>query len=130
MHGEVEAHATQDELTEFLNRKTFLQAVERDLPDHPVTSGPVLCQLAIDNLKGINDRHGVEAGDAVISMIADVLRETLNVNSVSFGRLGGSEIGIFWRKGGVQSAYKKLQACFDAFADRSIEIEGEAVVEG
>ncbi len=127
MHGEVEAHATQDELTDFLNRKTFLQAVERDLPDHSVTSGPVLCQIAIDNLKEINDRHGVEAGDAVIGMIAEVLRETISAKSVSFGRLGGSEIGVFWRKGGVQSAYKKLQACFEAFVNRSIEIEGETL---
>ena len=127
MHREVEAHATQDELTEFLNRKTFLQAVERDLPDRSVTSGPVLCQIAIDNLKEINDRHGVEAGDAVIGMIAEVLRETINAKSVTFGRLGGSEIGVFWRKGGVQSAYKKLQACFEAFVDRSIEIEGETL---
>ena len=125
MHSEVEAHATHDELTKIMNRKTFLQAIERDLPDHPVSSGPVLCQVSIDNLKEINDHHGVDTGDAVIGMVVRALQDTITAKSVSFGRLGGSEIGIFWRKGGVKSAYKKLQDCFAAFVENGIEIEGQ-----
>ena len=128
MHGEVETHATHDELTDFMNRKTFLQAVQRDLPDRKISaSGPVLCQIVIDNLKEINDRHGVDAGDAVISKIAEVLQETITAKSVSFGRLGGSEIGIFWRKGGVKSAHKNIQACFAAFVEQSIEVKAETL---
>jgi diguanylate cyclase (GGDEF)-like protein len=128
MHGEVEAHATHDELTDFMNRKTFLQVVERALPDRVVSaSGAVLCQISIDNLKEINGRHGIEVGDAVISMIAEVLQETLSAKSVSFGRLGGSEIGVFWRKGGVRSAYKKLQTCFAMFVEKNIEAEAESL---
>ncbi len=125
MHSEVEAHATHDELTKIMNRKTFLQAIERDLPDHPVSSGPVLCQVSIDNLKEINEHHGVDTGDAVIGMVVRALQDTITAKSVSFGRLGGSEIGIFWRKGGVKSAYKKLQDCFAAFVENGIEIEGQ-----
>ena len=128
MHGEVEAHATHDELTEFLNRKMFLQVVERHLPDRPMPSaGPVLCQVAIDNLKEMNDRHGVETGDEMISILAEVLQETIRAKAVSFGRLGDSELGIFWHKGGMQSAYKKLQACFDTLSERSIEKDGETL---
>ncbi len=128
MHGEVEAHATHDELTEFMNRKTFLQVVERHLPDRPVSSGgPALCQIGIDNLKEINVRYGVETGDMMINLVAEILQETIRGKAVSFGRIGGTELGVFWQKGGLQSAYKKIQNCFEKLSGKSIEKDGETL---
>jgi len=118
IHGEVEARATHDELTDFMNRKAFLQAIERQLPEGDApSSGPVLCHIAIENLKSVNDEYGVEVGDTMLNNVARVLRESVTGKTVKFGRLGGAELGIFWQKGGLQNAYKKLQACFDALAE-------------
>ena len=126
IHGEVEARATQDELTDFLNRKTFVQTIERHLPEGEAgSSGPVLCQLVIDNLKAINDAHGTEVGDQLINNVAQRLREKIPGKAVSFGRLSGTELGVFWHKGGLQSAYKKLQACVDSLTDAAVEVDGD-----
>jgi diguanylate cyclase (GGDEF)-like protein len=129
MHGEVEVRATHDELTDFMNRKSFLQSIERQLPaDADGTSNPVLCHIAIDNLKAINDEYGIEAGDALISSVAEILQTAIGHKRASFGRLGGSEIGILWHKGGLQNAYKKLRSCFKGFADRPLDVEGQDVI--
>jgi GGDEF domain-containing protein len=90
MHGEVETHATHDKLTDFLNRKSFLQSIERNLPEEVVASShPVLCHIVIDNLKAINDQHGVEAGDALIGSVAEILCDEIGRRKAIFGRLGG-----------------------------------------
>ena len=128
MHGEVEAHATHDELTDFMNRKSFLQAIERYTPETATTeSCPVLCQIAVNNLKSINDSHGVAAGDKLISATAAVLNEALAGKSVSFGRLSGAELGVLWHKGGLQDCYSKLKSCFDAIAENDVEHDGESL---
>ncbi|MFT4560992.1 MAG: diguanylate cyclase (GGDEF)-like protein [Gammaproteobacteria bacterium] len=129
MHGEVESQATHDTLTDFMNRKSFVQSIERNLPEELVkSSNPVLCHIVIDNLKTINDQHGVEAGDALISSVAEILCDEIGRRKAIFGRLAGGEIGIFWYKGGLQNAYKKLQECFKLFAEDAVTVNGELLI--
>ena len=128
IHEQVEEQATMDELTGFLTRKAFLQVIERRLPDKNAGDrGAVLCQLAIDNLKSVNDHNGVEAGDELIDRVAGLLREKLASKVVSFGRLGGGELGVFWERGGLKSAYKKVQSCFDSWTEATIDRNGVSV---
>jgi len=127
MHGEVEARATHDELTDFMNRKTFLQALERHLPERGAAGGAVLSQISLGNLKEINDRYGVEAGDEMLNGIAQRLRDTITGKAVSFGRLSGTELGVFWHKGGLQNAYKKLQSCFETISEFTVEVDGNSL---
>ena len=128
MHEEVESKATQDEITSFLNRKTFLQIVERHLPNQPKkNAGPVLCQISIDGLKDINDRFGVEGGDEILGRVAETLGEVVKSKNVNFGRLSGTELGIFWRKGGIDSAQRKIQTCFQSFSELELERDGETI---
>jgi diguanylate cyclase (GGDEF)-like protein len=129
MHGEVESHATRDKLTDFMNRKSFVQSIERNLPEEAVSSSnPVLCHIVIDNLKTINDQHGAEAGDALIRSVAEILCDEIGRRKVIFGRLSGSEIGVFWHKGGLQNAYKKMRECFKLFAQEAITVNDELLV--
>ncbi|MCC7121543.1 MAG: DUF1631 family protein [Gammaproteobacteria bacterium] len=111
LHGEVAEHANHDALTGLLNRKSFVHAVDDKLPAAGKSdAGAVLCQLALDNLKAINDRHGIEAGDGVLKRVAEALQARYGRKQVLLGRLGGSEIAVYWERGGLQAAYKEVQA--------------------
>lgn len=129
MHSEVEVRATHDELTDFMNKKTFLQTVERLLPDGNVSAatGPALCQISLDDIKDINDTYGTDVGDAMLNAVAEQLRVSNPGKAVSFGRIGGTELAVFWHKGGMQNAYKKIQSCFETFAELDIEAEGQTL---
>lgn len=110
LHGEVAEHANHDALTGLLNRKSFVHAVDDKLPAAgKPEAGAVLCQLVLDNLKAINDRHGVEAGDGVLKRVAEALQARYGKKPVLLGRLGGSEIAVYWERGGLQAAYKEVQ---------------------
>lgn len=129
IHGEVEARATHDELTDFMNRKSFLQTIERYRPDGPAgSSGPVLCQLSLGNLKAINDDYGIEVGDTMLNNVARQLRAAIPGKAVTFGRLGGTDLGIFWPKGGLQSAYKKVLACVESLGESAAVESGDAIL--
>lgn len=110
LHGEVAEQANHDALTGLLNRKSFLHSVDDKLPPAGKTdAGAVLCQLVLDNLKSINERHGVDAGDAVLKRVAEALQARYGKKPVLLGRLGGSEIAVYWERGGLQAAYKEVQ---------------------
>jgi diguanylate cyclase (GGDEF)-like protein len=129
IHGEVEVRATHDELTDFMNRKSFVQAIERHRPDGAAgSSGAVLCQLSLTNLKAINDEYGVEVGDTMLNNVARQLRAAIPGKVVTFGRLGGTDLGMFWPKGGLQGAYKKLLACIESLPESAAVESGDAVL--
>lgn len=84
--------ATTDPLTGLYNRRemesrTFRLAVDPD--NFPVS----LLYVDIDRFKSINDRHGHEAGDLVLTVVARRLREGVRASD-SVGRLGGDEFAI------------------------------------
>lgn len=129
IHGEVEARATHDELTDFMNRKSFLQTIERHRPEGVAgSSGPVLCQLSLTNLKAINDDYGIEVGDTMLNNVARELRAAIPGKAVTFGRLGGTDLGVFWPKGGLQGAYKKLLACVESLGESAAVESGDAIL--
>jgi diguanylate cyclase (GGDEF)-like protein len=118
MHGDVEEQVTKDELTHFLNRKSFMLAIENNLPDQKKKDqGAALCQISIDNLKGLNERDGVEAGDSLLENVASILNATLGTKRITFGRLSGADLAVYWHKGGVVAAQKKLQDCIEKFSE-------------
>jgi diguanylate cyclase (GGDEF)-like protein len=47
----------------------------------------------MDNLKGINDRHGHEAGDRALKALSDALRTGLRRSDDAY-RLGGDEFAV------------------------------------
>jgi len=109
-HEQVVEQAHHDTLTGLLNRKSFMHALEERLPaTAQADTGTVLCQIAIDNLKAINEQHGLRAGDAILRRVAETLRTRYGRKPVTLGRLGGGEIALYWERGGLQAAYKDVQ---------------------
>ncbi|HEX6023492.1 MAG TPA: diguanylate cyclase [Solirubrobacter sp.] len=89
--GRLEAVAHTDDLTGLHNRRSWIEAVRRELAAG--TEGALLL-CDIDHFKGVNDRHGHRAGDLVLTEVARVLAR----HGVA-GRLGGDEFGVWVREG-------------------------------
>jgi diguanylate cyclase (GGDEF)-like protein len=83
-----------DVLTGLLNRRAFLEALERESARHRRFPRPLtLAYLDVDNFKGINDAQGHGAGDKLLMAAAQVMTSSVrDVDSV--GRLGGDEFAI------------------------------------
>jgi diguanylate cyclase (GGDEF)-like protein len=87
--------ALHDSLTELPNRSCFRQRLDHDLAlGQPLAqaSAPVLAvlYLDLDGFKPINDRHGHEAGDGVLRIVATRLARAVRSDDMVC-RVGGDE---------------------------------------
>ncbi|MBX9609041.1 MAG: DUF1631 family protein [Gammaproteobacteria bacterium] len=116
LHSQVEEQATRDPLTGFLARRFFIEAIDAALAagESGGAKHAACCQVSIENLKQINEQFGVETGDGLLKACADALQGALRAKGLVYGRLSGSELGVFWPSGGVQIAQKRLQAAITA----------------
>ena len=86
--------ALTDDLTGVLNRRGFLEAVERELARaRRYDRGFVLAYVDVRGLKGVNDTEGHRAGDELLKEAASLLQDSARADDV-VGRLGGDEMGL------------------------------------
>jgi diguanylate cyclase (GGDEF)-like protein/PAS domain S-box-containing protein len=94
LEDELNHQAFHDSLTGLANRALFSDrighALERERR-HGEHAAVVF--LDLDDFKGVNDSLGHEAGDAVLSAVADRLRDCVRMEDTP-ARLGGDEFGI------------------------------------
>ncbi len=82
------SEARTDPLTGLLNRRGLDDAIAR----HSARGTPVgVLAIDLDRFKRINDEHGHSAGDAVLRVVADLLRAELRGDDEAF-RVGGEEM--------------------------------------
>jgi diguanylate cyclase (GGDEF)-like protein len=82
----------RDSLTGMLNRRGAVAAINKALTRHSGTNATLL--IDVDNLKMINDLRGHVAGDAVIALTAETIRQSIREGD-DCARLGGDEFIIF-----------------------------------
>jgi len=84
-----------DPLTSTLNRRAFLQDLDRRLTRLQRAGGRgALLYIDLDNFKPVNDRRGHATGDQVLMTLADILRgQTRPTDLVA--RLGGDEFAVW-----------------------------------
>jgi diguanylate cyclase (GGDEF)-like protein len=90
---ELELHrdARTDALTGLDNRRAVQERAPLELKRAHRAGVPISLLLCdIDHFKNINDRHGHEAGDAVLRSVAATLRATVRETDL-LGRWGGEE---------------------------------------
>ncbi|HZQ13347.1 MAG TPA: GGDEF domain-containing protein [Pseudolabrys sp.] len=105
--GELEARADIDPLLDILNRRGFERELKRALA-HVKRYGTqaALMFVDLDGFKGINDRYGHAAGDALLKQVARELTGHVRASDV-VGRIGGDEFGVLlWRLEERQAAAK------------------------
>jgi diguanylate cyclase (GGDEF)-like protein/PAS domain S-box-containing protein len=93
---DLEKRATFDALTGVHNRSSILGALERELErDDAAKTGVVYVDL--DKFKSVNDTLGHAAGDELLVLIADRLKDLSRGND-DVGRLGGDEFLVLLRE--------------------------------
>jgi diguanylate cyclase (GGDEF)-like protein len=91
----LEARAVSDALTGLHNRTLLPTTLEQAMEQSRRTGIPMtLLAFDLDEFKEINDRHGHDAGDAVLRAVADILRSRIRRSDRAF-RLGGEEFLAF-----------------------------------
>jgi diguanylate cyclase (GGDEF)-like protein len=95
---EMGRQARTDPLTGLLNRRAFLEEMQRhierlDREDQPGT----LLFADLDDFKPVNDRRGHEVGDQVLLRTANMLRDAVRPSDL-VARLGGDEFAL-WLNG-------------------------------
>ncbi len=108
---------TTDALTGLNNRKRVESALEPRLnrsSDRPI----VVCLADMDDFKRTNDTYGHTAGDRVLVLAADALRQVLADHHTGFAcRYGGDEFLFFADEADVGSADALVAEITRAFAD-------------
>lgn len=83
-----------DPLTGCLNRRAIDERYRVEVGRSERFGSPLSCLMVdIDDFKGINDRHGHQAGDDALRRMARVLREAVGEDGI-VGRWGGEEFFI------------------------------------
>jgi diguanylate cyclase (GGDEF)-like protein len=93
LRAALEARATTDPLTGCSNRAGTMAALDRMLGASRPDEGVGLLFIDLDRFKSINDVHGHQAGDAVLTVVARRLRAASRRGHV-VGRLGGDEFVV------------------------------------
>ena len=94
IEAQVRHQATHDMLTGLPNRMLFHDRLGAALRQATAGgAGFALVLLDIDGFKGVNDRHGHPAGDALLQAIAARLKLNLRVGD-TVARLGGDEFAL------------------------------------
>jgi diguanylate cyclase (GGDEF)-like protein/PAS domain S-box-containing protein len=90
MREELRQRATFDALTGCYNRASIMHALEADLAERPPGAERAVMFIDLDHFKSINDVHGHAAGDEMLSIVAERLREAVRGEDL-VGRTGGDE---------------------------------------
>ncbi|MDQ8023564.1 MAG: diguanylate cyclase [Moraxellaceae bacterium] len=86
--------AERDPLTGLFNRRRFMEELERQIAD-AMRRGEQLGLLSfdLDGFKAVNDNHGHQAGDEVLTRLANEVSAVIRRNEMLF-RLGGDEFAL------------------------------------
>ena len=124
-HARLEELVHTDPLTAAFNRHAFYGFVKKNGEDSANISGCVGF-FDIDDLKGINDRHGHAAGDAAIRTVVRAIRGLIRAEDLIY-RWGGDEFFVIMV--GMQSdmARGRMSRLEDALSDMLVPEAGGVI---
>ncbi|HEY6964821.1 MAG TPA: diguanylate cyclase, partial [Erythrobacter sp.] len=113
-----------DGLTGLPNRKLFTEQLANTLARRRGSERVLIAYVDLDDFKMVNDTLGHPAGDALLRMVAEHLKEDLP--DALIARLGGDEFAVLIdgidEKASLGNLADRLQACFN----RPLTINGQA----
>jgi diguanylate cyclase (GGDEF)-like protein len=106
---EAETAADEDPLTSAKNRRAFIRELKRIAAFAQRYDAPAsLVYIDLDDLKGINDRFGHAAGDAVLKAVASRLASHVRESDI-VGRMGGDEFAVLLVQADLPTARAKAE---------------------
>lgn len=110
LFAQVETLSRIDGLTGVLRRQSFMESMQQELARaYLFRYGFSLLMLDIDYFKRINDTYGHAAGDAVLSRLGQLLKESVYETDV-VGRYGGEEFLILFPRADTTGVGRKAEA--------------------
>ena len=120
-----------DPLTGLMNRRAFMGESARRLGANGPDVGPsALLLLDLDHFKQVNDRHGHDVGDTILTRFADIASASIRPSDRVF-RLGGEEFAILLPGASLQVALQvaeRVRAAFESHGYLSDDVPVEATV--
>jgi diguanylate cyclase (GGDEF)-like protein len=121
---EMTLQARTDPLTGLLNRRAFLEEVDRRAARQSHDNEPGTLMFAdLDHFKPVNDRMGHEMGDDVLRRTAALLKKTFRPTDL-IARLGGDEFAIWLDGADHMTAAERAEYLRDAVPRELAEITG------
>jgi len=115
LFNQMELHSRLDGLTGTLRRQPFMDRLNEELKRAEAFHTPFsLMMVDIDHFKSVNDGHGHAAGDAVLSRVGQILRESIYETDV-VGRYGGEEFIILLPRADAAGVMRKAEALRQRF---------------
>jgi diguanylate cyclase (GGDEF)-like protein len=128
LHEEVRRQATTDELTNLVNRRRFIEALETELERAKMFDSPLSVVLAdLDDFKRINDDYGHHGGDRVLKSFGQLLRAQVRDFDVP-ARLGGEEFAILLPQTTAEAAAVVAARTRDTLAASPMAVSDNATV--
>lgn len=118
--------ASVDQLTGLFNRAAFDEHVEHVI-DLGRAFGRSACMLLVDvdHFKWLNDRHGHQAGDAVLRALGQCLQDVFLRKADFVARYGGEEFAVVLDAEEMDGAKVAAERMLEAIRALDIEHEGE-----
>jgi two-component system cell cycle response regulator len=119
--------ALRDGLTHAFNKRYFNERIDSEFQYANRHRTPLsLVFIDIDHFKRINDVHGHQAGDAVLTQLATLLMSMLGEDEV-FARYGGEEFAIVARGSTLEVGAALSEKVRAAVADHPFAYDGAAI---
>ncbi len=118
------ARAVEDPLTGLMNRRSFLEVANADFARCYRSAQPISAiMLDIDKFKLINDQHGHQVGDEVLTAVSGRLRNALS-ESDRLSRYGGDEFSIVLPDTTFAAAIEVARRLHKSVQEKPIETDG------
>jgi diguanylate cyclase (GGDEF)-like protein len=128
--AEAERLADRDVLTPLLNRRAFLREVQRAIAIARRYKSPAsVIYFDLNDFKGVNDRYGHAAGDAVLIAVAERLLAAVRAEDV-VGRIGGDEFAVLLQRADAPAASAKAEALLDTVAGEPVHFQHRDITIG
>jgi two-component system, cell cycle response regulator len=120
--------ASIDAFTGCYNKTYFNNTCDREVKKSKVTGHPLSLMLFdLDHFKNVNDNFGHDAGDYVLKVLADLIREHGAREMDTFARYGGEEFVILLPKTTIKQAYEIAERIRKSVEDHSFVYEGDTL---
>jgi diguanylate cyclase (GGDEF)-like protein len=125
---QLESLASTDPLTGLLNRRFFRISAEDEMHRQRRAGGMAAIVLFdLDQFKQINDRHGHQAGDAMLKRIAEIAYSELRGPFDKLGRWGGEEFVVLLSNVNRDQAWLVCDRLRERLEHAEIEYDGKTL---